>query len=249
MHLSGNSAITGQLELRCEENQYTMGQFINYTPTPKVKDTYAPKTLAAPGSEGGGSKITTQAVGEEGGGLDKPGNGFDITTLAVGEEGGGLDKPGNGSKTTLAVGEEGGGFDKPRITTMVVGEEGGGFDKPPITGPIDKLPLPNDKWPVPEKTTEPPVKVLPKPVGEEGGVEKKPIFPDGVTIIKKPQPSNDDKLIVPPSIWEQTKQPTEGGCFGGKHIPPKMNERLLHPGGFCVPIGYPTEIETGSHLQ
>lgn len=51
-------------------------------------------------------RVTTLAVGEEGGGP--------ITTLAIGEEGGGV-------VTTLALGEEG-----PTVTTLAVGEEGGG---------------------------------------------------------------------------------------------------------------------------
>lgn len=54
--------------------------------------------------------LTTQAVGEEGGGQP------DITTKAVGEEGGGA--------TTLALNEEGGG--NPDITTLALNEEGGG---------------------------------------------------------------------------------------------------------------------------
>ena len=43
-----------------------------------------------------------------------------VTTLALGEEGGGV--------TTLALGEEGGCFINPPIaTTLALGEEGGGF--------------------------------------------------------------------------------------------------------------------------
>ena len=66
-------------------------------------------------------RVTTQALGEEGGG--RP------TTKAIGEEGGG-GKPGpstrmrgeegGGTATTLAVGEEGG-----TATTLAIGEEGG----------------------------------------------------------------------------------------------------------------------------
>jgi len=52
----------------------------------------------------GNDKLTTMAVGEEGGGA---------TTLAVGEDGG-------GEVTSMAVGEEGGG----EVTTMAIGEEG-----------------------------------------------------------------------------------------------------------------------------
>ena len=62
-------------------------------------------TTKAAGEEGGG-KLTTMAVGEEGG--------DNSTTKAAGEEGG-------GNATTMAVGEEGGG----KWTTMAVGEEGG----------------------------------------------------------------------------------------------------------------------------
>lgn len=71
--------------------------------------------------------FTTQAVGEEGGGVTprpRPERtlppGVIPTTLAVGEEGGG--PPGN-VPTTLAVGEEGGGDHT--VTTQAVGEEGG----------------------------------------------------------------------------------------------------------------------------
>ena len=53
-------------------------------------------------SGGRPGRVTTLAVGEEGGGY---------TTFAVGEEGG---------VTTLAIGEEGGGY-----TTLAMGEEGG----------------------------------------------------------------------------------------------------------------------------
>jgi hypothetical protein len=60
---------------------------------------------------GGGRRITTQALGEEGG---------EVTTLAVGEEGGGV--------TTQALGEEGGVIRPPKppfATTRALGEEGG----------------------------------------------------------------------------------------------------------------------------
>lgn len=69
-------------------------------------------------------RITTQAIGEEGGG-GRP------TTKAIGEEGGG-GKPwpstkmrgeeGGGTVTTLALGEEGG-----TATTLAIGEEGGSW--------------------------------------------------------------------------------------------------------------------------
>jgi len=61
-------------------------------------------------------RMTTLAVGEEGGG--------GATTMALGEEGGG----GGGGVTTMAVGEEGGGGGT--VTTMAVGEEGGAPPKP-----------------------------------------------------------------------------------------------------------------------
>jgi hypothetical protein len=69
-----------------------------------------PKPPTKPGG------ITTQALGEEGGGGTKP----SVTTKALGEEGG--TKP--GPITTMAVGEEGGTKPGP-VTTMAVGEEGG----------------------------------------------------------------------------------------------------------------------------
>jgi hypothetical protein len=62
---------------------------------------------------GGGRRLTTQALGEEGG---------EVTTLAVGEEG--------GEVTTFAVGEEGGfnpGPKPPIATTLALGEEGGSY--------------------------------------------------------------------------------------------------------------------------
>lgn len=71
-------------------------------------------TTYAVGEEGGGGRVTTYAVGEEGGG-----GGGRVTTYAVGEEGGGRPP---GQVTTFAVGEEGGG----RVTTRALGEEGGG---------------------------------------------------------------------------------------------------------------------------
>jgi hypothetical protein len=97
-------------------------------------------------------RMTTMAVGEEGGGKFPPGGGG-ATTLAVGEEGGGKFPPGGGA-TTLAVGEEGsgkfpfpgkpgkpvsdvfggseGGIKNPKpVTTMALGEEGGGIKFPP----------------------------------------------------------------------------------------------------------------------
>lgn len=63
-------------------------------------------------------KMTTLAVGEEGGSNSGKTKKGDMTTQAVGEEGG---SAGN-HNTTLAVGEEGGGA---RMTTQAVGEEGG----------------------------------------------------------------------------------------------------------------------------
>ena len=54
-------------------------------------------------SGGGSNKLTTFAIGEEGG---------EVTTFAIGEEG--------GEVTTLAIGEEGG-----EVTTLAIGEEGG----------------------------------------------------------------------------------------------------------------------------
>jgi len=67
----------------------------------------------------GGGRMTTMALGEEGGSrlpsflrlqsIDPP-----MTTMAEGEEG--------GDATTMALGEEGGD-----MTTMALGEEGGDF--------------------------------------------------------------------------------------------------------------------------
>ncbi len=68
-------------------------------------------TTYAVGEEGGGGRVTTYAVGEEGGGGR-------VTTYAVGEEGGGRPRQ---NVTTYALGEEGGG----RVTTQALGEEGG----------------------------------------------------------------------------------------------------------------------------
>lgn len=74
-------------------------------------------------------KVTTLAVGEEGGvrppGPPRP------TTQAVGEEGGGQ-PPQPPKPTTKAVGEEGGGQppQPPKPSTQAVGEEGGGIPKP-----------------------------------------------------------------------------------------------------------------------
>ena len=74
-------------------------------------------------SGGHDDRVTTLALGEEGG---------EVTTLALGEEG--------GEVTTLALGEEGGGFttraffeeggcsiEPPIATTLALGEEGGDF--------------------------------------------------------------------------------------------------------------------------
>ncbi len=75
------------------------------------------KTPATPPKCDDGGMVTTQAVGEEDGGIKDPPT---ITTLALGEEDGGL--------TTQAVGEEDGGIqDPPTITTFAVGEEDGGI--------------------------------------------------------------------------------------------------------------------------
>lgn len=59
---------------------------------------------------GGQGKMTTLAIGEEGGAT---------TSKALGEEGG-------GTVTTLALGEEGDGGGT-IVTTLALGEEGGGY--------------------------------------------------------------------------------------------------------------------------
>jgi len=83
-----------------------------YYPQPRRSWSAPPRrvTTYAVGEEGGGW-VTTYAVGEEGGGT--------VTTYAVGEEGG-------GRVTTYAVGEEGGGRPPGQVTTYALGEEGGG---------------------------------------------------------------------------------------------------------------------------
>jgi hypothetical protein len=99
--------------------------FTRYEVPGKKKDEQKMTTMAV-GEEGGKKPgkpghVTTKAIGEEGGG--KPGH---VTTKALGEEGG--TKPPPDMMTTLAVGEEGGSKPKPKpdVTTMAVGEEGGG---------------------------------------------------------------------------------------------------------------------------
>ena len=62
----------------------------------------------------GGTKVTTYAVGEEGG---------EVTTQAIGEEG--------GEVTTLALGEEGGEIQC--ISAPCPGSETGSNPKPPVT--------------------------------------------------------------------------------------------------------------------
>jgi hypothetical protein len=101
----------------------------------------APKKDHAP-------KLTTLALGEEGGGKEKPINDDPmpkclpgrppITTLALGEEGASsspsVQDPSCGTPVTKAIGED--AFGKiprqpPKMTTMAMGEEGG--MGPPVT--------------------------------------------------------------------------------------------------------------------
>ena len=66
-----------------------------------------------------GRRVTTQALGEEGGGR--------FTTFALGEEGGRV--------TTFALGEEGSGRPWRPTTTYPAAEEGGGARRPPGARP------------------------------------------------------------------------------------------------------------------
>lgn len=61
------------------------------------------------GSNNAGGRMTTYAVGEEGG-QTPPSSGGTVTTFAVGEEGGTTPPSSGGTVTTYAVGEEGGGY-------------------------------------------------------------------------------------------------------------------------------------------
>lgn len=85
-------------------------------------------------------RVTTQALGEEGG---------RVTTYALGEEG--------GRTTTYALGEEGGWRPRRRPTTYVVGEESGSVS--PELPPLPPIP------PVPPVPRVPTTLAL----GEEGG--------------------------------------------------------------------------------
>jgi hypothetical protein len=77
------------------------------------------------------NRVTTQALGEEGGGYGGDGR---YTTQALGEEGG---RSGDGRYTTYALGEEGAGQPgwpgpprRGRYTTMALGEEGAWMPDP-----------------------------------------------------------------------------------------------------------------------
>jgi hypothetical protein len=107
-------------------------------------------TRRSQAAENVSSRVTSMALGEEGGRSPspppKPPAQPRPTTLAVGEEGG-------GTVTTQAVGEEGGRPSspppkppaQPRPTTLAVGEEGGGTSakpsKPPATNGGSTTPL------------------------------------------------------------------------------------------------------------
>lgn len=82
--------------------------------------------------------VTTQALGEEGGGYPPPTHPpGPVTTYALGEEGGGTRPPHgppSGPITSQALGEEGGGYvpSYPRSpTTYALGEEGSGYYRRP----------------------------------------------------------------------------------------------------------------------
>jgi len=126
-------------------------------------------TTEAVGEEGG-EMATTQAVGEEGGGP---------STRAAGEEGGGmatteaLHEEGGG--TTRAVGEEGGGTTTRALseegrgmkTTEALGEEGGGAAQPPARAPARR---PGQKPQRPVRPGQPePKAATTLAIGEEGG--------------------------------------------------------------------------------
>jgi hypothetical protein len=96
--------------------------------------------LAAP-RNASAQRLTTQALGEEGGGpryrpYPPPGHGGNppgrgrrgVTTYALGEEGGPYPPPYRGGRvTTHALGEEGGRPSRRRVTTFALGEEGGRY--------------------------------------------------------------------------------------------------------------------------
>lgn len=87
-------------------------------------------TTQALGEEGGGVQPSTRALGEEGGTSpsattyaigEEGGGGGNVTTYAVGEEGSTTPPPPTGGNvTTYAIGEEGSG----NVTTFALGEEG-----------------------------------------------------------------------------------------------------------------------------